>query len=225
MKINRNFKLLLLVFLSAIMMKCQKSEVTDFGFNGSLKGIVKDMNGSPIYSDINSNNLVINLLGDGDQQVVQIRVNGDGTFNNAAIFPKKHKVWLEGPIIPIDPITIDFSTDLNKVNDFKVTPFISPKVTKGSVNGTSINVEYSIIVNAGKTIQQSEIYCSTVKYPTSSTGSNGKNWMTKTVPLSTLNGNVSIDGLEKGKYYVRIGALSNGSTLMNYSNQIEINIP
>lgn len=70
-----------------------------------------------------------------------------------------------------------------------------------------------------------EIYCSTVQYPTAATGSRTNIYFTKTVALPQLSGSINIDGLETGViYYIRIGALADGSALMNYSNQIEVTL-
>jgi len=221
MKKNRNSKLLLLVLLSVIMLRCGK-EVTEFGFNGSIKGTIKDDAGTPLYSDLNSNNLV-------DKLTIDIRVKGDGTYQNTAMYPKLHKVWLEGPIIKPDTISVDFSTESIHILDFKVTPLISPKIINSTLNGTTINVNYSIVGNAGNTVKSKVIYCSTVPYPTASIGSSANVYFTKTVTLPTaLTGTVTITDpliVAGTKYYIRIGALANVGVLMNYSNQIEVVIP
>lgn len=228
MKIYRNSKLFILVLLSVTMLKCSY-EVTEFGFTGSIKGILKDENGTLLYSDLNSNNIVVKLLGDGDKQTIDIRVEGDGTYQNTKMYPKFHKIWVEGPIVMTDTLAVDFSTESNQVKDFTVTPFISPKVINGTVSGTTISVEYSVIANAGNTINKKEIYCSTVPYPTAAMGSRTNVYFTKTVALpSDLSGKVTISDpliVSGTKYYIRIGALANVGVLMNYSNQIEIVIP
>lgn len=225
-KIYSNLKLLiLLVFLSATMLNCEYQK-TDFGNDGSIKGIVKDNQGNLLYGDILTNNLVVNLLGEGDQQAIQIRVKGDGTYQNTKMYPKKHLVWVTGPIVNSEEIYYDFSVDVDLVKDFVLTPYISPKVISGTVSGTSVNVEYSIVENAGKTATKSEVYCSTAQYPTSSIGSYGTIYSTKTVLLSSLTGTATVSGLTSGKkYYIRIGSLADGTTLMNYSNQVIVTIP
>jgi|SRR5659263_2153 len=222
MKIYRNSKLFILIFLSIIMLKCNY-EVTEFGFNGSIKGIVKDNSGGLLHGDLNSNNIVVNLLGDGEKQSIEIRLKGDGTYENIKIYPKKHKVWIVGPIVKSDTLSVDFSVESNIVKDFTVTPLISPKVINGTVNGTSINVEYIIVGNEGNSVKKMEIYCSTVQYPTVAIGSRENVYFTKIVPLTSLAGNITIDGLISGtKYFLRIGAQANTTALMNYSNQIEL---
>jgi hypothetical protein len=228
MKIDRNSKILILVFLSVTMLKCSY-EVTEFGFNGSINGQIKDNDGTLIYGDMTSNNILVKLLGDGDIQTIDIRVKGDGTYQNTKMYPKFHRVWVEGPIVKTDTVSIDFSAELNQVKDLTVTPLISPKVINGTVSGTSIKVEYLIVCNAGNTIKRKEIYCSTVPYPTGSTGSMTNVYFTKTVLLpSALSGTVTISDpliVSGTKYYLRIGALANKGVLLNYSNQIEITIP
>lgn len=228
MKNNKYSRLLLLVFLSICMLRCGK-EVTEFGFNGSIKGTITDDASTPICSDLNSNNLIVRLLGSGDKLTTDIRVKGDGTYQNTALYPKLHKVWLEGPIIRPDTISIDFSTEFIHIKDFKVIPLISPKIINSTVNGTTININYSIVGNAGNTVKSKVIYCSTVPYPTASIGSSANVYFTKTVTLPTaLNGTVTITDpliVAGTKYYIRIGALANIGVLMNYSNQIEVVIP
>lgn len=228
MKKNRNSKLLLLVFLSVVMLRCGK-EVTESDFNGSIKGTIKDDAGTPLYSDLNSNNLVVKLLGAGDKLTIDIRVKGDGTYQNTAMFPKLHKVWLEGPIIKSDTISVDFSAESFQIKDFKITPLISPKIINSTINGTTINVNYSIVGNSGNTVKSKVIYCSTVPYPTASIGSSANVYFTKTVTLPTaLTGTVTITDpliVAGTKYYIRIGALANVGVLLNYSNQIEVVIP
>jgi len=224
MKTYKNFKLLLLVFLSITMLKCEKIK-TDFGFDGSLKGMVKDSSGIPLYGDINSNDLVVKVLGDGDQLATDIRVKGDGTYQNMKLYPKLSKVWVEGPIVFSDTFLVDFVANKNQVLDFIVTPLVLPKILSGTANGTSINVEYSIVPYGDNTVSNMEIYCSTVRFPTASTGSKENMYSTTTVSLSDLVGNVEITDLVAGTtYYLRIGSLAAGSSVMNYSNQIEITI-
>jgi hypothetical protein len=216
---------LLIALLLIIISSCEFRE-TDFGYNGTIKGSVKDSNGNIIFSDVLVNNVVVNLLGDGDMQSIIVRVKGDGTFQNTKIFPKKHKIWVSGPVFPSDTVYNDFSATVSMEKDFVVVPFISPNISNATVSGTSINVSYSIAVNPGKTHNKSEIYCSTAAYPTAAIGTSAPFYSTKTVALTALSGNASITGLTSGqKYYVRIGSLANGTTLMNYSNQIILTIP
>jgi len=225
MKANKNSILFLLVILTFTSYSCSYVE-TEFGFDGSINGTIKDGNGNPLYGDINSNNLIVRLLGEKDNETIDVRVNGDGTFQNIRMYPKLHKAWVEGPIVFSDTVTIDFSENLDQVHDFTVTPLISPKIVNGTVNGTTINVEYLIVPTDANTVSKMEIYCSTVKFPTASIGSMTNIYTTKTVSLAALSGNTQISGLEPGtKYYLRIGAQASASKVMNYSNQIETAIP
>ena len=220
----KNLKLALLIAVSLVLMKCEY-QVTDFGFNSSIQGVVKDKTGTPVYGDLSSNNLVVKLLGEGDAQAMEIRVKGDGTFQNTKIFPKVHDVWIEGPIEQVSPVQIDFSSETQKSFDFTVTPLISPKIINGSVTGSNITVNYEISPNNGNSVKKMEIYCSTVKFPTAATGSRTNIYFTKKVSLTQLSGSVAIDGLETGtKFYIRIGAQAGSAAVMNYSNQIEIDL-
>ncbi len=218
-------KFIYLLLLTILTASCDYIE-TDFGFDSGIQGSVKDNNGNIVYSDLNANNVIVRLLGENDKEAIDIRVKGDGTYQNLAMFPKKHKVWVEGPVLKSDTLLVDLSSKPVTVQDFVVTPLTSPSISNGSANGTTINVSYSITAQGTNTVTKKEIYCSTVIYPTSSIGSMTNVYSTKTVTLPALSGTVAITGLSAGtKYYVRIGTQASSSKLMNYSNQIEVNIP
>ena len=222
---KNKIKILMLIFLTATMFGCSYEE-TDFGFNSSINGLVKDPSGSLLYGDINSNALVVKLLGEGDKQAIEVRVDGNGEFQNTKMYPKIHKVWLEGPIVNSDTLTVDLASNTNQIADFKVTPLISPSIANGNVAGTTVTVNYTILPNTGIIVKKIEIYCSTVKFPTASTGSLANVYFTKTTAVTALTGSTTISGLTAGtKYYIRIGAQAGISSVMNYSNQIEANIP
>ncbi|CAM3428940.1 hypothetical protein [Zobellia roscoffensis] len=214
-----NIKLILLTFIATVTFSCE-DEVTDFGFNGTISGMISDNDGTALFGDLNSNNLVVYLLGEGDEQPTQIRVDGEGAYQNLKMYPKAHKVWLEGPIVASDTVSVDFSTQEMIEKSFTVVPLITPKISSANTAGQTISVEYVISPNQGNSVSKMEIYCSTVKHPTAATGSRTNVYFTKTVELSELSGNVVIDGLESGvEYYLRIGAQAQGASVMNYSNQ------
>ncbi len=212
-------KLILFTLVSIAVLSCE-DEMTDFGFNGTISGMVKDTEGSALFGDLNSNNLVVYLLGEGDEQPTQIRVDGEGGYQNLKMFPKAHKVWLEGPIVSSDTISVDFNAQPTYEQTFTVVPKISPKIISAAAQGQAIAVDYAISPNEGNTVDKMEIYCSTVTYPTAATGSRINVYFTKTVELVGPSGKVTIDGLESGvEYHLRIGAQAQGSAVMNYSNQ------
>ncbi len=131
---TKNIKIFILLFVSSALIKCDY-HVSDFGFNGTIQGTVKDNNGNPLHGDLSSNNIVVNLLGVGDEQEIEIRVKGDGTYQNLKMFPKEHKVWVEGPIVKSDTFTVDFDVDQEQVLDFTVTPLLYPHISNGSSSG------------------------------------------------------------------------------------------
>lgn len=222
---KNNIKYLALIFLSLFLIRCSYEE-TEFGFDGTIKGQISDQSGTPLYGDMNSNTLVVKLLGKGDKQAIEIRVNGEGKYQNLKMYPKMHKVWLEGPIVKTDTLNVDFAATANQTGDFKVTPLISPKVESGTATGTTINVAYAITPSAGVIAKKMEVYCSTVKFPTASTGTLANVYFSKTTPITTLTGSVAITGLTAAtKYYIRIGAQASTSSLFNFSNQIEVTTP
>lgn len=217
------FKIFLLSI--AILSSCSYDD-TDFGFDGIIKGKVTDNADKPLYGDLTSNAMLVKALGKGDKVAVDIRVNGEGNFQNLKMFPKEHKVWLEGPIVKSDTFVVNFATTPENNLNFKVVPLLSPKIESSSVNGTAITLNYSILQNTASAPKKMEIYCSTVKYPTASTGTLTNVYSTKIVAITTLNGAVVVSGLTAGtKYYLRIGAQATSSPLMNFSNQIEVSLP
>jgi hypothetical protein len=217
--------LLMLLFVSLTIINCSKEDDSS-SFDGSVKGQVTDPSGSPLYGDLNSNTLVVKLLGKGDKQAIDIRVNGEGKFQNLKLYPKQYTAWLEGPIAKTDTLKFDLATNNNQTADFKLTPLLSPKIISGKASGTTINIDYSVTLNAGNTAKKMEAYCSTAPYPTAAIGSLANVYSTKTVALTTLSGTVAITGLSAGtKYFIRIGAQASSSSLMNYSNQVEVSIP
>jgi len=212
------------VLLSVTMINCSKKD--DFSsYNGAIKGTVKDNSGLELHGDLNSNNIIVRLLGEGDQSPTDIRVNGDGNYQNTKMFPKVYLAWIEGPVVKSDTVSVNLQGKGIMVQDFVVTPLILAKVMNGTVSGKSVTVDYSLLENAGNLVDKKEVYCSTVPYPTASTGSLTNVYFTKTVQLPSISGGVMVDGLASGKYYIRIGARAKGSVLMNYSNQIIITIP
>lgn len=219
---KHTFSKLLGVFLVLVsLMQCNKKD--DFS-NRTITGTIKDNNDIPLNGDLNSNNIIVRLLGEGDKSTIDIRVNGEGEYTNNKMFSKTYKAWVEGPIVTSDTIIVDLSAG-DKVEDFVVTPLIFAKVINSTVVGTSISVDYSLLENAGNAIDKKEVYCSTVPYPTASIGSRTNVYFTKTVQVVASNGSVLIDDLPPGRYYIRIGAKAKSSVLVNYSNQFEVTIP
>lgn len=225
MKTHKNFQILMLAVMVITVAGCSYVE-TDFGFDAAIQGSIKDNSGNPLYGDINSNNIIVRMLGENDLEPIDIRLNGEGTFQNQRMYPKKHKAWVEGPIVHSDTITVDFSSNLIQNVILYVDPLIQPSITNGTPSDTSIEVDYSVVPTGSNTVIKNEIYCSTVKYPTASIGSMTNVYTTKTVALQSLEGTVTITGLTSGtKYYLRIGAQAESSKIMNYSNQIEVTMP
>lgn len=229
MKILTNIKvfclgLTLLVWASG----CQNEAIVDFGFDGSFTGTVVDQNGNVVAGNITNNNLVVRALGERDQVSTDMRVDGDGTFGNTKLYPKKYKIWISGPVTMLtDTMVIDFAKEKIVMRDLEVVPFLSvaPPELLGSPSSSSVEIRYNITGNEGKVSQKRELYLSTNPYPDASTGS-GPFFHSKVVALPTDAGTVSVEGLTaKTKYFVRIGAQAAGATGINYSEQIIINTP
>lgn len=221
---NRIISIINCYALFLLITSCERV-VDDFGNNSAISGRLVDQSGNIVPGDIASSNLTVKALGEGDVVTTDIRVKGDGTFQNTKLFATKYKIWITGPVIPVsDTIRVDFAIEKSVVKDIVVIPFITIKnpTVIGNPTSTTVDVNYEIVANSGKTVSKRELYCSTVPYPNSSTGS-GPYYSTKNVTLTTDSGNVSITGLvSKTKYYIRIGVQATGASGFNYSEQIEI---
>jgi hypothetical protein len=206
---------------------CNK-DVTEFGFDGQISGSIKDQSGNIVAGDITSNTIVVKALAQGDIVTTDIRVKGDGTYQNTKLYPNPTKFWVTGPVTMLgDTLRVDLSNNNIVQHDFVVIPFLTvkPPVVVGSPTATSISVSYEIVPNDGNVPNLRQVYCSTVPYPNSSTGS-GPQYVTKIVSVTTDTGNADITGLtSKTKYYIRVGARATGSSVLNYSDQIEVTTP
>jgi hypothetical protein len=229
MKTKNILYILAVICLTVLIPGCEIAP--DPGFDGQIYGSVKDSNGNPVYSDILANTIIVNALGEGDVSPIVIRVNGQGTFAYTKLFPKKQKVWITGPIYTSvgDTIDVDFSGGQSITQDFVVEPYISLDLAlKSEPVDSTVTVTYTLTGNRGKVISARQIYCSTAPFPTSRTSS-GPYYATFTKSVTSNTGETKFTGLKWGtRYYIRMGA--NGKTgsvndLMNYSQQIIINIP
>ena len=214
-----------IIFL--LITSCQKM-ITDFGFDAAISGRVIDETVNIVAGDITSGILLVQAMGDGDNETIDMRVKGDGTYQNTKLFPKKYRIWITGLVTPVnDTLRVDFTTDKVIVNDFVVIPLITvnkPAVV-GSPTATSVNVSYDMTANSGNVIKKCELYCSTVPYPNASTGS-GPFYNTVNVTLSIGSGTITVTGLTANtNYFLRIGAKSVGVPGMNYSEQITFKTP
>jgi len=224
MKIVKTIKdSLLAVALIVLTAHCNK-DITEFGNDAAISGTVKDQSGDIVAGNITSNNLVVQALGENDLVATDMRVKGDGTFQNSRLFPKKYKIWITGPVSPTsDTLLVDFSLNRKVEQDITVDPFISIKMpTTSNVTDSSADVSFEMTPNGANTVSVREIYCSTNPYPDASTGS-GPFYDTKVVAVDTDIGTVRITGLTpKQNYYIRIGAQATDASGFNYSAQILI---
>ncbi len=206
---------------------CESEDIVDFGFDGSLAGTLKDPEGNIVPGSITNANLIVRALGEGDQVTTDIRIKGDGTFQNTKLYPKSYKVWVAGPVsLVTDTTMIDFSKSRSVVQDIVVRPFISvSRPVAANQTATSVDVNYELFPNDGKTVDKRELYCSTNPYPDTNTGS-GPFYHTVKVTLLSNEGTVNVTGLSsQTKYYIRVGAQATGAGGYNYSEQIVITTP
>jgi len=220
---------IILAIVSIAVSGCN-DPITDFGFDGSFSGEILDQtSGNNIPGDITSGSFVVNALGEHDQVSMVMRVKGDGTFANSKLYPQSYQVWVEGPFIesPTERVNIDLTGGKEVIHNFEVTPFmnISPPALNGTPTSSEITVNYSVSGNSGHVAELRELYCSTVSYPTGSTGS-GPGWHTITVTLPADQGLETISSLEPGtRYFIRVGAKASGENEFNYSEQIVVTTP
>ena len=210
-----------------IISGCEKI-ITDYGFDAAFSGTVVDQSGGVVYGDITSNGFRVRVQGESESTPMDIRVNGDGTYQNTKLFPQASKVWIEGPVTMVgDTLRYDFSTNKIVEHDIVVIPFITletPAVV-GTPAATSITFSYEIVPASGITINSREIYVSTSAYPNTTRG-NGVGWHTRKATMATDTGEVTVTGLTTGtKYYIRAGARASVSAVYNFSDQIIVTTP
>ena len=216
-----------LIFLSS----CNEP-VYEFGFDGQLTGKIVDPNGNPVSGDIKVTTFAVRALGEKDITSMVIRIKNDGTFDNDKLYPQSYKVWLIGPFIGgrTDTVIVDLTGGKSVVKDYQVTPLltIGKPVLNGTPTSTEIKVDYNITGNGGNTPNLREIYCSTVSWPTRTTGSGtaGGGYSTRTVTVTENAGTATITGLSPNtRYYIRVGARAAGQNLFNHSLQISVTTP
>ncbi len=215
--------LIFLLFIAG----CDKT-ITDFGFDGAISGKIVDQAGNIVAGDITSTALSVKALGQGDIVTIDMRVKGDGTFQNTKMYPKMHKIYVTGPVTAVDDtLRVDFSTTKTVTHDFVVVPFITidKPALVGNPTGTEVTFSYTMTPNGGKTVTKREVYISTVPYPNTSTGA-GPYYHTVKSTMSTDSGNKTVTGLTPDtKYFLRIGARASGTTSLNFSDQITFTTP
>jgi hypothetical protein len=208
---------------------CENEDITDFGFDGSFSGTLKDESGNIVPGDITSNGLVVKALGEHDHQVTtDMRVNGDGTYKNTKLYPQTYKIWVSGPVTLVtDTVIIDFAKQKQVNQDLVVSPYVrvGKPVVVGNPSGTSVDVSYEMTPDDGKIVSKRELYCSTNPFPNATTGS-GPFYETKKVTLNADAGTATVADLDPHtKYYVRVGVQAKGSSGFNYSEQIALETP
>jgi len=225
--INKIASLFFCAMLLLVVTGCDKT-VTDFGFDGAISGKIVDQAGNIVAGDITSTALSVKALGQGDIVTIDMRVKGDGSYQNTKMYPKMHKIYVTGPVTPVDDtLRIDFSTTKTVTHDFVVVPFITidKPALVGNPTGTEVTFSYAMTPNGGKTVTKREVYISTNPYPNTSTGS-GPYYHTVKSTMSTDSGNKTVTGLTSGtKYFLRIGAQASGTTSLNFSDQITFTTP
>lgn len=228
MKILDKIKSLIFCWIFLFLITSCQKVITEFGFDAAISGRVIDQAGNIVPGDITTTNLSVKARGEGDLVTMDMRVKGDGTFQNTKMFPKKFRIYVTGPITMVnDTLRVDFSVNKIIVNDLVVIPFItvSKPAVVGSPAATSANVSYGMTANSGKTVSKRELYCSTVPYPNASTGA-GPFYNTVKVTLSTDSGTTAVTGLTTATtYFLRVGVQATGATGMNYSEQITFKTP
>ncbi len=229
MKMVKNINYMSLLALILLLLSACNKDITDFGYNGELSGTIKDASGNIVPGDITTANFIIRVKAEGDISTVDIRIKGDGKYANTKLYPAKSKIWITGPIVSqpaTDTVVVDLTGGKKVVQDFVVKPVFSVAIpaVSGTPTSTSASFTYSITANSTLNPSKREIYCSTLPYPNTSTGS-GPYYSTIKVAMTTNSGTVNVTGLTAGtKYYCRIGVQAS-STQMNFSDQITFTTP
>ncbi|MBN9384802.1 MAG: DUF3823 domain-containing protein [Chitinophagaceae bacterium] len=201
---------------------CEKEPV--FGNDRAVSGTMKDKTGNIIAGDITTTDLIVKALGAGDVVTTDMRVAGDGTFGNNKLYARKYKVWVSGPVTTEDTLNVDLAAEKAVVHDFIVNPFIliNTPVVSGNLTANTVDIQYGMTAQGGRTVTKRELYCSTNPFPNAIIGS-GYGYTTIKVTLTGDAGTATVAGLvTKTKYYIRIGAQTSDGKGSNYSEQITI---
>jgi hypothetical protein len=215
-----------------ILLTSCNEDVSEFGFDGAISGVIKDQSGNIVAGDIASTNLRVMARGEGDNATMDMRVKGDGTYGNTKLYPKKFEITVSGPVTLVGaPLQVDFSKTKTVKHDFVVVPFVTANLPAvvGAPLTDAITISYETIANEGRMIDRVRAFCSTNPYPNGSTG-DGPYFHTKTASrtlsptVGTATGNFTFTGLKPNtKYYIRVEARAGGQALLNFSNQIIVN--
>jgi len=221
--INKIGFLILSGLLLQMLAGCTKS--LDYGNVCTISGTLKDASGQIVAGDVTSTNLLVRVLATGELVTTDLRVLGDGTFQNTKLYQKKYRVWVAGPVTMVgDTLRPDLSVTGTFTQDIVVVPFItvSKPVVAVAATATTVSISYAVTPNGTKTVSKRQLYCSTNPYPNASTGS-GAFYTTQTVTMTTNSGTVALTGLVTGTtYYIRIGGQATGAAGFNYSEQLII---
>lgn len=229
----KNIPILLLMAVGITCLSSCSEEITDFGFDGQISGMVLDGNGNPVSGDVSSAAMTVYALGAEDRVPIEIRVTADGSFANLHLFPQSYNIWIEGPVdgpTEESPISVDLSGSAVS-QDISVTPFIAIGTPTANISGGNVTVDFDISPNTGHTTSDRMVLVSTVAKVGVNTGS-GDRWETRSVDLGANTGSVDVpldsdllDVSEKrggGKLHIRIAARSNQTNDWNYSLPIVI---
>jgi len=221
--INKIGFLILSGMFLQLLSGCTKA--LDYGNICTISGTLRDASGNVVAGDVTTTNLMVRVLATGELVTTDLRVLGDGTFQNTKLYQKKYRVWVAGPVTMVgDTLRPDLSVTSTFKQDIVVIPFLTlaKPVVAVQPTTTTVSISYAITANSGKTISKRQLYISTNPYPNASTG-NAYNYTTQTVALTTDSGTAAVTGLITGTtYYVRIGAQATGAAGFNYSDQIII---
>jgi hypothetical protein len=207
--------------------------ITDFGFSGNISGTIRDAAGNPVPGNSATTDFRVFVLGEGETQPLEIRVRGDGTYQNTHLYPQVYRTWIQGPAVTeatqSNPIQVDL-TGAPVTRDFTVTPFLTiARPTVGQPSGTSVQVTYSITPTAAGGVQTGAnrvIWASTATWPGPTTGNVADRTHTVTTNLPSNAGTVTVSNLRSGRtYYLRVGARAVGTTMWSYSDQVSVTIP
>lgn len=229
-KTIKTIPLLLLMAVYICFLSSCTEEVKDFGFDGSISGMILDQSGNPVSGDASNSAMTVFLLGEEDRVPLEVRVIGDGSYTNTHLYPQSYSVWIEGPVDAPGQQTVDLTGSAVQHN-ITVTPFMAINEPSASISGGQVTVNYQITPGTGHAAADRVALVSTVAKVGVNTG-NGPRWQTRTVSLDSNSGTASIaldtDLLDMsaerggGKLHVRIAAKSDQSSNWNYSVPVEL---
>lgn len=196
----------------------------------TLEGkVVDEVTGENLFTS-QPNGIKVRLLEEGFEKPTPFDfwAMSDGTFKNTKLFASRYKVLVvEGAFedASVEQLDVDL-TKSNQVVEFKVMPFIRLKNVSITVLGTTAKATYKLERTTSARVPKSSLLLIYNSVHLHATTQGVKKSVVNTLSASTPADKIFEDvitGLTPGKYYARVGVLTdNALGRYSYSQIVEI---